>query len=75
MRYTTQQENVKTNSQDYQMIQDMIQYSKANHKFDPTYLESIMRFGQENGYITAKQYNSLFKIYRSFRMHTIKKIE
>ena len=50
------------------IIEEIKNYAKKHPRFSPLFVESIDDFLTENGYITSTQFNSLVKIYYSFRM-------
>jgi curved DNA-binding protein CbpA len=52
----------------FDLIKDILKYAKNNPKYKKDYIESIMEFINNNGFITSAQYNSLVKTYYAFRM-------
>jgi hypothetical protein len=50
------------------IIDEIYEYAKTHPKFSLTFIDSINAFLSESGFITASQFNSLVKIYYSFRM-------
>ena len=75
MEYREQYEKVSTESEEYDLIEDMNLFASQNPDFDPSFLDSIGEFGKKNGFISSGQYNSLLKVYRAFRMHEPKPID
>lgn len=51
-----------------EIIGDMILYEQTNPKFDLTFVFSCEKSLKENGYLSDKQYNSLVKTYKAFKM-------
>jgi len=50
------------------IIDEIIKYGEKHERFDTSFTESIKEYLEENGFITSTQYNSLVRVYYSFRM-------
>jgi len=66
--YETSIEDIYKNDERLKIIEEILAYSKNHPRFDPSFTESIAEFLEENGFITSSQYNSLQRVYHSFRM-------
>lgn len=75
MRYEEQSEKISVESEEYDLIHDMLLFASCNPDFDPAFLDSVNQNGERRGFISAAQYNSLRMVYESFRMHEPKRID
>ena len=62
-------EDVYKPNEKLNIIEDMYEYAATHKRFDLSFLDSIVDFLVEYGYVTSAQYNSLVKIYYSFKMN------
>ena len=51
------------------LTKEITSYAKENEKFKMDYIESILEYAQKNQRVTSNQFNSLVKVYYSFRMN------
>ena len=68
--YTTQHQDISVFSEniDFTLFAEILLYSKNHPRFKIDFLMSVIEFGKENKFVTSSQYNSLVKVYYSFRM-------
>ncbi len=52
----------------FDVIKDILEYAEKNKRYKTDYVQSILEFIENKGYITSSQYNSLVKSYYTFRM-------
>lgn len=64
--------DIEEEDQALEIIDEILQYAKTHKRFDPSFVESIQEYLEENGKVTSNQYNKLVNIYYSFRMDKIK---
>lgn len=50
------------------IITKIREYAEKQRKYKLDYLESVIEFMEDRGYMTSSQYNSLVKSYYSFKM-------
>lgn len=51
-----------------QIVEEIYEYAKTHPKFSTDYLDSVSEFLEERGFMTSSQYNSLVRVYYSFKM-------
>lgn len=67
-RYEKVFEDVLNGMSQLEIIQEILAYASKHKRFNTDYVSSLQEFLEEKGYLTSSQYNSLVKIYYSFRM-------
>lgn len=51
------------------IINEIADYAASHDYFKTDFVESVIEFLDEHGFITGQQFNSLVKVYYSFRMN------
>ena len=68
LKYTKVFENISSGDDRLEILEDIFSYQKAHPKFHSDFVNSVSDYLEENGLLTSGQYNTLVKIYYSFRM-------
>ena len=74
-KYQTTSDKIHHEDEEIQILFEIMEYALKHKRFNTDYINSVHDFLLEKGYVTSSQYNSLVKIYYSFRIDEEENIE
>lgn len=73
LKYKKTYDDIYEGDEKLEILHEITNYVEGKKSFDRDFLDSVIEFFNENGYVSSGQYNALVNVYYSFQMHRTQK--